>query len=83
MKLRLKVLKANVLTVTTSQAYKLLSDTTGNSGKVLADSDSKMPNGEQTRNDLTKTLDSAKKALQDRKSVSRFSLMPGPLWMPR
>lgn len=43
MKLRLKVLKANVLAVTTSQSYyRLLSDAIGTGDKVLADSDDKV-----------------------------------------
>jgi len=43
MKSRLKVLKANVLAVTTSQSYyRLLSDAIGTGDKVLADSDDKV-----------------------------------------
>ena len=69
MKSKLKILKGDVLAVTTSQAHKLLSDAIGNGDKVLADSDGKVPDGDQTRNDLAKDLDSAKNILNDKKSV--------------
>lgn len=71
LKSKLKDLKADVLAVTTSQAHKLLSDAIGNGDKVLADSDGKVPDGDQRRNDLAKGLDSAKNILNDKKSVFR------------
>lgn len=71
LKSKLKDLKADVLAVTTSQAHKLLSDAIGNGDKVLADSDGKVPDGDQRRNDLAKDLDSAKNILNDKKSVFR------------
>lgn len=71
LKSKLKDLKADVLAVTTSQAHKLLSDAIGNGDKVLADSDGKVPDGDQKRNDLAKGLDSAKNILNDKKSVFR------------
>lgn len=39
----------------------------GNGDKVLADSDSKVPDGDKTRNDLTKALASAKNTLNGTK----------------
>ena len=69
MKSELKILKRDVLAVTTSQAHKLLSDAIGNGYKALADSDGKVPDGDQTRNDLAKDLDSAKNILNGKKSV--------------
>ena len=69
MKSKLKILKRDVLAVTTSQAHKLLSDAIGNGYKALADSDGKVPDGDQTRNDLAKDLDSAKNILNGKKSV--------------
>ena len=69
MKSKLKILKRDVLAVTTSQAHKLLSDAIGNGYKALADSEGKVPDGDQTRNDLAKDLDSAKNILNGKKSV--------------
>lgn len=62
---------------------KMLSDAIGNGDKVLADADGKVPDGDQTCNDLTKAMDSAKRALQGRKSILKVPLMPRPLLMPR
>ncbi|MBH9972054.1 hypothetical protein H3S93_07010 [Bifidobacterium sp. W8109] len=69
MKSKLKILKRDVLAVTTSKAHKLLSDAIGNGYKALADSEGKVPDGDQTRNDLAKDLDSAKNILNGKKSV--------------
>ena len=69
LKSKLKALKADVLAVTTSKAHKLLSDAIGNGDKILADSDGKVPDGDQTRNNLAKALESSKNVLNDKKSV--------------
>ncbi|MBH9972053.1 hypothetical protein H3S93_07005 [Bifidobacterium sp. W8109] len=69
LKSKLKALKGDVLAVTTSQAQKLLSDAIGNGDKILVDSDGKVPDGDQTRNNLTKALESAKDVLNDKQSV--------------
>lgn len=65
-------LKADALAVTTYQAHKQLLEAIGNGDKVLADSDGKVLDGEQTRNDLTKTLDSAKNVFNDKQSVFKI-----------
>lgn len=59
MKSKLKTLKADVLAVTTCQANKLLFDAIADGDKVLADSDDKVPDEDQTRSDLTKALNDA------------------------
>ena len=59
MKSKLKTLKADVLAVTTCQANKLLFDAIADGDKVLADSDGKVPDEDQTRSDLTKALNDA------------------------
>ena len=69
LKSKLKALKADVLAVTTSKAHKLLADAIGNGDKILADSDGKVPDGDQTRNNLAKALESSKNVLNDKKSV--------------
>lgn len=69
MKTEVRTIKAKVLAVNTSKAHKQLSDAIGNAGKILADSNGKVPDGNHSRDELTKTLDSAKKTLEDRKSV--------------
>ena len=69
MKAEVRTIKAKVLAVNTSKAHKLLSDAIGNADKTLADSSGKVPDGNHSRDELTKTLDSAKKILEDRKSV--------------
>ena len=69
MKTEVRTIKAKVLAVNTSKAHKLLSDAIGNADKTLADSNGKVPDGNHSRDELTKTLDSAKKTLEDRKSV--------------
>lgn len=65
-------LKAGALAVNTSQAHKQLWDVIGNGGKVLADSDGKVPNGDRARNDLTKTLDSAKIVFNDKQLIFKI-----------
>ena len=65
-------LKADALAVTTYQAHKQLLEAIGNGDKVLADSDGKVLDGEQTRNDLTKTLDSVKNVFNDKQSVFKI-----------
>ena len=72
-----------MLAVTTSQAQKLLSDAIGNGDKILVDSDGKVPDGDQTRNDLTKALESARMSSMISSRFLRFSLMLRPIWMPR
>ena len=69
MKAEVRTIKAKVLAVNTSKAHKLLSDAIGNADKILADSSGKVPDGDHSRDELTKTLDLAKKTLEDRKSV--------------
>ncbi|MBI0063204.1 hypothetical protein H3T81_07385 [Bifidobacterium sp. M0109] len=69
MKAEVRTIKAKVLAVNTSKAHKQLSDAIGNADKILADSNGKVPDGNHSRDELTKTLDSAKKTLEDRKSV--------------
>ena len=69
MKTEVRTIKAKVLAVNTSKAHKQLSDAIGNADKILADSNGKVPDGNHSRDELTKTLDSAKKTLEDRKSV--------------
>lgn len=69
MKTEVRTIKAKVLAVNTSKAHKLLSDAIGNADKILADSSGKVPDGDHSRDELTKTLDLAKKTLEDRKSV--------------
>ncbi|WP_216476358.1 PspA/IM30 family protein [Bifidobacterium sp. A11] len=69
MKTEVRTIKAKVLAVNTSKAHKQLSDAIGNADKILADSNGKVPDGDHSRDELTKTLDSAKKILEDRKSV--------------
>ena len=69
MKTEVRTIKAKVLAVNTSKAHKQLSDAIGNADKILADSNGKVPDGDHSRDELTKTLDSAKKTLEDRKSV--------------
>lgn len=56
LKSKLKALKVGVLAVTASKAHKLLSDAIGDGDKILADSDGKVPDGDQTRKNLTKAL---------------------------
>lgn len=68
-KAEVRTIKAKVLAVNTSKAHKLLSDAIGNADKILADSNGKVPDGDHSRDELTKTLDLAKKTLEDRKSV--------------
>lgn len=63
-----------------SKAHKLLSDAIGNGDKILADSDGKVPDGDQTWNDLIKALDSAKNVANDKKSVlTAFAYTKGEL----
>lgn len=69
MKAEVRTIKAKVLAVNTSKAHKQLSDAIGNADKTLADSSGKVPDGNHSRDELTKTLDLAKKTLEDRKSV--------------
>ena len=69
MKAEVRTIKAKVLAVNTSKAHKQLFDAIGNADKILADSKGKVPDGDHSRDELTKTLDSAKKTLEDRKSV--------------
>ncbi|MDT7511729.1 hypothetical protein [Bifidobacterium sp. H6bp9] len=69
MKAEVRTIKARVLAVNTSKAHKQLSDAIGNADKILADSNGKVPDGDHSRDELTKTLDLAKKTLEDRKSV--------------
>ena len=69
MKAEVRTIKARVLAVNTSKAHKQLSDAIGNADKILADSSGKVPDGNHSRDELTKTLDLAKKTLEDRKSV--------------
>ena len=69
MKIEVRTIKAKVLAVNTSKAHKQLSDAIGNADKILADSNGKVPDGNHSRDELTKTLDSAEKTLEDRKSV--------------
>ena len=69
MKAEVRTLKAKVLAVNTSKANKQLSDAIGNADRTLADSNGKVPDGDHSRDELTKTLDLAKKTLKDRKSV--------------
>ena len=69
MKAEVRTIKAKVLAVNTSKAHKQLFDAIGNADKILADSNGKVPDGDHSRDELTKTLDSAKKTLEDRKSV--------------
>lgn len=69
MKAEVRTIKAKVLAVNTSKAHKQLSDAIGNADKILADSSGKVPDGNHSRDELTKTLDLAKKTLEDRKSV--------------
>lgn len=69
MKTEVRTIKAKVLAVNTSKAHKQLSDAIGNADKILADSNGKVPDGDHSRDELTKTLDLAKKTLEDRKSV--------------
>ena len=69
MKAEVRTIKAKVLAVNTSKAHKQLSDAIGNADKILADSNGKVPDGDHSRDELTKTLDLAKKTLEDRKSV--------------
>ena len=69
MKAEVRTLKAKVLAVNTSKANKQLSDAIGNADRTLADSNGKVPDGDHSRDELTKTLDLAKKTLEDRKSV--------------
>lgn len=59
----------DVLAVITSQAHKQLADAIGNSDKALADFCGKVPDGDRTRDDLAKALDSAKNIFNDKKSV--------------
>ena len=73
LKSKLMALKAYALAVTTYQAHKQLLDAIGNGDKVLADSDGKVTDGDQTRNDLTKTLDLAKNVFNDKQSVFKIS----------
>lgn len=65
---KLKTLKADVLAVAISKAHKQLSDAIGNGDKVLADSDGKISGGDQTRNNLTKVLDSTKNVFNNDKN---------------
>ena len=69
MKAEVRTIKAKVLAVNTSKAHKQLFDAIGNADKILADSNGKVPDGDHSRDELTKTLDLAKKTLEDRKSV--------------
>lgn len=69
MKAEVRTLKAKVLAVNTSKAHKQLSDAVGNADRTLAGSDGRVPDGDHSRDELAKTLDSAKKTLKDRKSV--------------
>ena len=69
MKAEVRTIKAKVLAVNTSKAHKQLSDAIGNADKILADSNGKVPDGNHSRDELTKTLNLAKKTLEDRKSV--------------
>lgn len=69
MKAEVRTIKAKVLAVNTSKAHKQLSDAIGNADKILADSNGKVPDGDHSRDELTKTLNLAKKTLEDRKSV--------------
>lgn len=72
-----------MLAATTFKTRKQLSDVIRNEDKVLDDSDSKGPDGDQTRNDLTKVLYSAKNVLNDKKSLLKVFLMSRSLWVPR
>ena len=76
-------MKASVLAATTFKTRKQLSDVIRNEDKVLDDSDSKGLDGDQTRNDLTKVLYSAKNVLNDKKSLLKVFLMSRSLWVPR
>lgn len=76
-KSKLEALKADALAVTTSQAHKLLSDSIGNGGKTLADSDSKVPDGDKTRNDLTRPWPQLKTSSMTGSCFLRLILMPG------
>ena len=76
-------MKADVLVATTFKTRKQLSDVIRNEDKVLDDSDSKGLDGDQTRNDLTKVLYSAKNVLNDKKSLLKVFLMSRSLWMQR
>lgn len=72
-----------MLAATTFKTRKQLSDVIRNEDKVLDDSDSKGLDGDQTRNDLTKVLYSAKNVLNDKKSLLKVFLMSRSLWVPR
>lgn len=72
-----------MLAVNTSKAHKQLSDAIGNEDETLVDSKGRVPDGDQSRDELEKTLDSAKKTLKDRESVPQdLHRYPPPL-IPR
>lgn len=61
--------RKDVVNVNTSKANKQLSDTIGVGDKTLSDSDGKIPDGDNSRNDLTKSLETAKGILKNKKSL--------------
>ena len=61
--------RKDVVNVNTSKANKQLSDTIGIGDKTLSDSDGKVPDGDNSRNDLTKSLETAKGILKNKKSL--------------
>lgn len=61
--------RKDVVNVNTSKANKQLSDTIGVGDKTLSDSNGKVPDGDNSRNDLTKSLETANGILKNKKSL--------------
>ena len=61
--------RKDVVNVNTSKANKQLSDTIGVGDKTLSDSDGKVPDGDNSRNDLAKSLETSKGILKNKKSL--------------
>ena len=61
--------RKDVVNVNTSKANKQLSDTVGIGDKTLSDSDGKVPDGDNSRNDLAKSLETSKGILKNKKSL--------------